>query len=244
MEAVAADDGHADGDFTELGGTSPAPDEHAAAVWSGDDVPADHAGPADHEAGHGEEPAERLDALVGAPPTARRRGRLRRRLRHLRRVREVLMRDLGGFVFELHRSGGDGANPVVAAKLERLAGVDAEIRELEEILADRRPLVVREPGIGGACPTCGELYGSQARFCWACGSEVAPGYGRVPELLAAYTTPRAVEGPAEPAAIETTAEEEPAPEPAREDPGVAEAPSGEDPAATADPDAPTEVHRP
>lgn len=177
--------------------------------------------------------AARLDAMVGSPPTTRRRGRLRRRLRHLRRVREVLMRDLGGFVFELHRSAGDGENPVVGAKLERLAAVDAELRELEGILADRRPLVLREPGIGGACPACGELYGSQARYCWACGSEVAAGSGRVPELPAADSAPQ-LEAAPEPAApaIEATAEEDAAP---------AGAESGEnEPAA----DSATEVHRP
>ncbi len=39
---------------------------------------------------------------------AGRRGRLRRRLRYLRRARELMLRDLGGLVFEIHRTGGGG----------------------------------------------------------------------------------------------------------------------------------------
>ncbi len=119
-----------------------------------------------------------LDKLVGDRPTTQRRGRLRRRLRHLRGVRELLLRDLGGLVFEVHRSGQSGSDAhrrLVTEKLGRMATVDAERRELEGLLDDRRGRVVREPGIGGACPSCGEIYGSDARFCWACGTPVAPG---------------------------------------------------------------------
>jgi hypothetical protein len=127
-----------------------------------------------------------LDKLVGPAPTTRRRGKLRRRARHLRGVREVLLRDLGGMVFEVHRAArtGDGTvQSIVDEKLTRLATVDRELRDLESILDDRRGLVVREPGISGTCPNCGELYGSEARFCWACGTPVAPGAQRPPEAL-------------------------------------------------------------
>ncbi|MDX6556692.1 MAG: hypothetical protein QOD86_2887 [Miltoncostaeaceae bacterium] len=124
-----------------------------------------------------------LDRLVGDRPATQRRGRLRRRLRHLRSVREILLRDLGGVVFEVHRSGDPAGNEhhgIVGAKLERMQRVDVEIRELETLLDDRRGLVVREPGIGGTCSACGELFGSDARFCWACGTPVAPGAVRPP----------------------------------------------------------------
>ncbi len=122
-----------------------------------------------------------LDKLVGDRPTTQRRGRLRRRLRHLRGVRELLLRDLGGLVFEVHRSGQPGSDAhrrLVTEKLGRMATADAELRELEGLLDDHRGLVVREPGIGGACSSCGEIYGSDARFCWACGTPVAPGARR------------------------------------------------------------------
>ena len=123
-----------------------------------------------------------LDKLVGDRPTTQRRGRLRRRLRHLRGVREVLLRDLGGMVFEVHRAGAE-APALVQNKLDRLAGVNDEIHELETALDDRRGMVVREPGIGGTCPNCGELFGSAARFCWACGTPVAPGARRPPTAI-------------------------------------------------------------
>src|SRR5204863_125794 len=66
-------------------------------------------------------------------------------------------------------------NALLEQKLTRLASVDAELRDLQSILDDRRSTVLREPGIGGTCPLCGELHGSDARFCWACGTPVAPG---------------------------------------------------------------------
>jgi hypothetical protein len=138
-----------------------------------------------------------LDKLVGPAPTTRRRGRLRRRLRHLRGVREVLLRDLGGMMFEVHRasrSGDAAVQSVVDEKLARLATVDRELRDLEAILDDRRGLVVREPGISGTCPNCGELFGSEARFCWACGTPVAPGAHRPAEAVGAG--PRAVDSTA------------------------------------------------
>src|SRR3954447_10493058 len=59
-----------------------------------------------------------LDRLVGERPTTQRRSRLRRRLRHLRSVREILLRDLGGLVFEIDRSGEpSGHQGLVTTKL-------------------------------------------------------------------------------------------------------------------------------
>ena len=49
----------------------------------------------------GLEPERRPDARA-----AGRRGRLRRRLRYLRRARELMLRDLGGLLYEIHRTGG------------------------------------------------------------------------------------------------------------------------------------------
>src|SRR4051794_24953679 len=85
----------------------PAPDEGAAWPQGGDEArvqpdATDTGGPARLPAGVD------LDDLVGTRPTSRRRTRLRRRLRHLRAVRDVLLRDLGGLVLEVHRSGRAG----------------------------------------------------------------------------------------------------------------------------------------
>lgn len=113
---------------------------------------------------------------VGAPlrPPAGRRGRLRRRLRYLRRARELMLRDLGGLLYEVHRTGGGSVEAhatLVGAKVERIAGLDAEAHALEAALAaPRGETVVFEPGVGGTCPGCGELYGSEARFCANCGA--------------------------------------------------------------------------
>lgn len=151
-------------------------------------------------------PADDLshDQLVGEPPSSRRKGPARRRLRHLGRVRELLLRDLGGFVLELHRVGDDGATPVLDAKLERLAALDAEVRDLEERLdVPRGQVLLREPGIGGACGVCGELFGSEARFCAACGTPIeAAEQARTPAALPPGDTaelPAVVEPESEPA---------------------------------------------
>jgi len=149
--------------------------------------------------------------LVGDAPDTRRRSRLRRRLRHLRQVRELMLRDAGGLAYELHRAPVDDAartrgTAVVAQKLDRLVALDAERRELEVRLGDvRAQTVLREPGIGGACPACGEYFASHARFCSACGSRV-DGRG-APAPAPAEFAPAAPAPAAEPAS-------EPVPDPA------------------------------
>jgi hypothetical protein len=104
-------------------------------------------------------------------PSFRQRGRLRRRLRYLRRVRELGFRDLGGLVFDQHKFASINEE-LVRSKLTALAAVDTELRTLEHALDDRRPLTeLREPGIS-VCPRCGGLHGSDARFCPSCGVPV------------------------------------------------------------------------
>ncbi len=104
-------------------------------------------------------------------PSFRQRGRLRRRLRYLRRVRELGFRDLGGLVFDQHKFARV-SEELVHGKLSALAAVDAELRALEHALNDRRPLTeLREPGIS-VCPRCGALHGSDARYCPSCGVPV------------------------------------------------------------------------
>lgn len=103
-------------------------------------------------------------------PSFRDRGRLRRRLRYLRRVRELGFRDLGGLVFDLHRFGRRN-DELVLGKLAALDAVDRELRAIERVLDERRDIIeLREPGIA-ACPRCGALHGSEARFCPQCGTQ-------------------------------------------------------------------------
>jgi hypothetical protein len=100
---------------------------------------------------------------------------MRRRVRYLRRLREVQLRDLGGFLVELQRFGVERPE-LVRAKLHEAAQTDAELRALERALEGHVPLPeLREPGIGGACPECGAVYGSEDRFCAGCGTALRGG---------------------------------------------------------------------
>jgi hypothetical protein len=115
----------------------------------------------------GVDPAE----LEQAPASAR-RGRLRRRLRYLRSVREILLRDLGGLTYEIHRTAsGQSHERLQRGKAERIAALDAEVRALEARLCEPHPATtLREAGIGGTCPVCGELHARDAHFCSRCGA--------------------------------------------------------------------------
>jgi ribosomal protein L40E len=109
------------------------------------------------------------DPVAPSAPGFRSRGRMRRRLRFLRRVRELGFRDLGGLVFDQHRFGRPD-DELVRGKLAALAAIDTELRALQAALDDARPITeLREPGIA-ACARCGALHGTDARFCPSCGS--------------------------------------------------------------------------
>ena len=130
------------------------------------------------ETGPGQETESQPAAASGAPtapetPSFHDRGRLRRRLRYLRRVRELQLRDLGGLVYETYRMSRPRRD-LVERKVSVLAATDAELTGLEHALDDVRPMLeMREPGIGGQCPRCGEIFGSDARFCSHCGAGLA-----------------------------------------------------------------------
>jgi len=100
------------------------------------------------------------------------RGKLRRRLRFLRRTRELAFRDIGGLMFDMRRFGRDRPD-LVEAKIGALAAVDQELRSLERILDDRRPIhELREPGIT-SCARCGALHSSDSNFCPNCGLQIS-----------------------------------------------------------------------
>lgn len=101
------------------------------------------------------------------------RGRIRRRVRFLRRARELAYRDLGGLVFNLHTFGARN-DALVLAKLTTLGRMDTELRTLETALGARQTVtVLREAGVT-ACPRCAAIHGSEDRFCPNCGLPVAP----------------------------------------------------------------------
>lgn len=108
------------------------------------------------------------------------RGRLRRRLRFVRRARELALRDLGGLVFDLHRFGRDRPD-LVGAKLEALGALDRERRSLERALGEEREFeILREPGLA-SCPRCGVLHPTEARFCSHCGLPLGSGAALPPD---------------------------------------------------------------
>jgi hypothetical protein len=133
---------------------------------------------------------------AGQVPAARRpgfreRGRMRRRLRYLRKLRELQVRDLGGLVFDLRRFERK-RDDLVARKLDQIRACDDELHALEVALEERRELRdVREPGIGGTCPRCFAIHGSTDRFCASCGAALG-GAVQGPALVA----PQQPSGPA------------------------------------------------
>jgi hypothetical protein len=188
----------------------------------------------------GIDPAE----LAAAPDSSARRGRVRRRLRYLRAVRELLLRDLGGFVAEAQRSeaGLDAHRSLLETKARRLTVLDTELRALESRLGDpHREALLRQPGVGGTCAQCGELHASDGRFCSRCGAPLTARAARERASGAAATSPvrPIVVQPAGDEPKETTASlwgrpKRPSPEPAK----PASPPAGGGALASGDPLAP------
>jgi hypothetical protein len=150
----------------------------------------------------GGSPTELL-APVAAPQAApierrpgfRERGRMRRRLRYLRKLRELQVRDLGGLTFDLRRFERK-RDDLVAQKIDQIRACDDELRALELALDERRDVRdVREPGIGGICPRCFAIHGSSDRFCASCGAAFAGGV-QGPTQVAPVASPPAAGPPA------------------------------------------------
>ena len=179
------------------------------------------------------EPAPPIDPVAAVPanPTWRERGRLRRRLRYLREVRELGYRDLGGLVFDQHRfqRPNDG---LVQGKVLAIDAVDRELRAIEQAL--RAGTLVTElalPGVS-ACQRCGALHGSDARYCPQCGLAFAGPRTVAGMGDASVPVPAPMAGPGQAALFDPTAAAAaqaagiPAvtPEPAPPEPGAPAAP--------------------
>ena len=105
-------------------------------------------------------------------PGSGKRGRMRRRARYLRALREIQLRDIGGFALELHRFGAQRPE-LLDAKVRGAAVTDAELRALDRALGEGATIrELREAGIGGACDNCGAVHGSTDRFCATCGERL------------------------------------------------------------------------
>jgi zinc-ribbon domain len=159
--------------------------------------------------------------LATAPAASARRGKLRRRLRYLRHVRELLLRDLGGFTYEVHRTaGGTAQEPqrrLTAAKSQRIAALDAEVLALESRLGEpHAEALLREPGIGGTCSECGELHASDAHFCSRCGAPLDE-KARAQRVAEQPTTGSAAVVEPQPASVLWAGGPRPSPEPGDEE---------------------------
>src|SRR5205085_2101056 len=125
------------------------------------------------------------DAVAGAG--SRERGRMRRRLRELRRLREAQLLELGALVLEAHKHGR-ADSPVIKTKASEAAATDAEARTLAEALdADANEhAAVTEVRDGRAaqealaCPNCGAPADAGQLMCLECGQRLALGYKRPP----------------------------------------------------------------
>jgi len=134
------------------------------------------------------------DGAAPSDPGFLERGGLRRRLRFLRKTRELAYRDLGGLVFEMHRLGQQRED-LLAGKLATLQRIDTELRAIEETLRQRRGVtVLREAGVT-ACPRCAAIHGSEDRFCPACGFSMG---GHAERPIGAPPVAQASPGPAAP----------------------------------------------
>ena len=97
---------------------------------------------------------------------------LRRRLRFLRRRRELALHDLGGLLFESHRLGEARAE-LLGEKLAAITALDDELATLQRALELREELaVLHEPGIA-SCPQCATIHDSAANYCPSCGRPTA-----------------------------------------------------------------------
>ena len=187
----------------------------------------------------------------------RERGRMRRRLRFLRRARELAFRDVGGLIFDLRRFGRERPD-LVEAKLTALAAVDQELRALERVLDDPRPMhELREPGLS-SCQRCGALHASEDNFCPHCGLQFGgpQAMGEVGGAIAAPPhvpqVPQAPQGPHAPPAPHAPGAVDQPTSPTLVAPGTAApaqattsaATSGDVPERSADAQQQTQVHRP
>jgi hypothetical protein len=109
---------------------------------------------------------------TAATPVTAERGSMRKRVRRLGRMREVLLRELGALVVEMKRLGRD--NPeLVSRKADELVAIDEELRGLREALGERQTVEqVVVAGVAGSCARCGTLMATDDRFCASCGLAV------------------------------------------------------------------------
>ena len=111
------------------------------------------------------------DGIVARRPNA---GVLRRERRALLKVRDDVLRDVGGLLVEMYRRGSF-RDDLLAERSAVVVGIDARLAEIDDLLHVRR----RTP----RCE-CGASILRGSRFCAGCGRDLA---GR-PGIVAAEAT--------------------------------------------------------
>jgi hypothetical protein len=110
------------------------------------------------------------DPLAAASAGPAERGKLRRRLRRLKRVRHKQLAELGLLVVDARKHANGSRPEVLERRAAEAAEVDRQVRELQHAVdahADRRELAT---GVAGTCRSCGDLLSTEDRFCPACGT--------------------------------------------------------------------------
>jgi hypothetical protein len=94
---------------------------------------------------------------------------------------------------------------LVEYMVARPAALDSELGGIEATLGiARSETVIREPGVGGTCARCGELHGSDARFCSHCGVNLEEAAAQAAEKARAEEAARAEAAKAEAAPKESS----------------------------------------
>jgi hypothetical protein len=108
-----------------------------------------------------------------ATPGAVERGTIRRRLRRARRMREMLLTELGALVMEMHRQGRHD-RALVERKAREALIADREALGLSRALGEGYGVSqVVAAGIVGSCYVCGSLLATDDRYCSRCGTAAA-----------------------------------------------------------------------
>ncbi|MDQ3720832.1 MAG: hypothetical protein M3350_08660 [Actinomycetota bacterium] len=152
---------------------------------------------------------KRLGLMSRRPdrPGALERGRMRRRLRRQRQVREALLLDLGALVFELQRQGRRDPE-LLQAKAAELSAVDEEVRALSDTLDTQGTVLqLTAAGIAGTCSACAAIMPVDAHYCASCGASAQVALGstaQAPSAMPRHAQPSAAPPPLAPQADEPT----------------------------------------
>ena len=124
------------------------------------------------------------DPLAAAAAGPGEKGKLRRRLRRLKSSRERHFADLGTLVVDARKRSNGSRPDVVDRRAAEAAEVDRQVRELAYAVdADANPRVLAT-GVRGSCAGCGNLLGTEDRFCPQCGTPTKAGRARPEDISA------------------------------------------------------------